>query len=123
MSISINTTAKANLSRLSKDELATMIDQMDGDNVLAREELASIAQQLLENDKNTFDNHNLSQMVYLLTIPKVNLKHVQNVLLDYATRAAEEKVEGGRSRRQCRKTKTRRTRRKVRRTTRIQKRA
>ena len=95
MNISINTGLKTNLSKLSKDELLHIIDRIDSDDILPREELINIAEHLLQNDMKSFDNHNLSQMIYLLKNQKVNLKQVQNVLLDYATRAKEGKINGG----------------------------
>jgi hypothetical protein len=92
---------------------------MDGDDVLSRDELLEIAETLYANDNKSFDNHNLTQMIYLLkNQPKVNLKHVQNVLTDYATRARDGKVGGYRSRskRNRKNRKTRKTPRRVRRT-------
>jgi hypothetical protein len=115
----LNTSAKANISELTRNELHAFVDKMDGDDVLARDELFEIAETLLANDKKSFDNHNLTQMIYLLkNQPKVNLKHVQNVLTDYATRARDGKVGGYRSRskRNRKNMKTRKTPRRVRRT-------
>jgi hypothetical protein len=106
MNLSINTTAIANSSRLTKDELAAIIDKIDGDDVLPRDELLEIAETLLENDKKTYAKHNISQMVYFLkNQPRINLKQVQSVLTDYAIRARDGKVGGGsRSRRLRKKT-------------------
>lgn len=110
----LNTSLKANISNLSRADLADTTDRLDMDDHLSREELIEIAEQLLENDRNSFDNHNLSQMIYYLkNQPKVGLKQIQNVLLDYATRAKDGKVGGGKHRktRKTRKTKHRKSRR------------
>ncbi len=105
MNLTINTSARTNLSNMSKTELKTLEDRMDGDDTLSKEELLEIAKQLLEHDKNTHDNHNLTQMVYLLKNHTPKLRHVQSVLLDYVTRAMEGKVGGKRKTRKSRKTK------------------
>ncbi len=112
MALNINTSYMANISNIPRDELVLLIDRMDGDDVLSREELIQIAEQLLENDRNSFDNHNLSQMLYLLrNQPKSSLKQIQNVLLDYTTRAKQGKVGGGKRRKTRKVRKARKTRR------------
>jgi hypothetical protein len=115
----LNTSAKANLSVLTRDELHAFVNKMDGDDVMTRDELLEIAETLYANDKNSLDNHMLTQMIYYLkNQPKVNIKHIQNALTDYATRARDGKVGGYRSisKRNRKNRKTRKTPRRVRRT-------
>ncbi len=88
----------------------SLVDRLDTDTILERQELIEIGRELIDNDADSFNNNNLNRLQYMLEAGKpVKLREVQNVFLDYAERAMRGKV-GGKTRKTRKMRKTRKAR-------------
>jgi hypothetical protein len=107
MDLRINTMRAANVSKLSRARLLEMQDHLESDDILERQELIAIGQELVATatDPESISINNIGRLLYMLEAGKpVKLREVQNVFLDYVERALKGKV-GGKTRkgRKCRK--------------------
>ncbi len=117
MELTINTTKRGNISRLTRDRLKEMDDMLDGDATLDKNTLVLLGTELAAHNLGRMDQVNLERLLEMMNDDLADnvLKQIQNTFSEYVMRALEGKQDGGATKGKRRKT-SKKSHRKTRRT-------